>query len=297
MYKINFNHLFYFLNITEEGSIVKAAKKLNISQPALSLQLKLLEEDLGQKLFERKGRKLIINEYGLKVKDYAQKIFRHSEEMLVTLKNDTPSLKIIKVGVVPWIPNEFVFDYLKPIILTKNVKVEVIQKDLDTLLKSISNKDLDLIICDSPYSGRSKRLQGYRIKTEKIYCMTSKKESYKGKFPQSLESQKYIGYPRDCMLADKLDFFYQKSGIQPTVAATFSNISLMTVGLLKSRYYGFLPESSAKRMIKDKLLYKLGILDNVKFSYWAITHKTKSPSDKGIIYQKLIQPLIKKKSS
>ena len=47
MYKINFNHLYYFLTISKEGSIVKASKKLHMTQPALSHQLRLLEEDLG----------------------------------------------------------------------------------------------------------------------------------------------------------------------------------------------------------------------------------------------------------
>ena len=64
MYRINFNHLYYFLIISKEGSIVKAAKKLNITQPALSHQLRLLEEDLGKKLFDRVGKRLVINSDG-----------------------------------------------------------------------------------------------------------------------------------------------------------------------------------------------------------------------------------------
>ncbi len=63
MYKINFNHLYYFLTISKEGSIVKASKKLHMTQPALSHQLKSLEIDLGKKLFDRVGRRLILRAY------------------------------------------------------------------------------------------------------------------------------------------------------------------------------------------------------------------------------------------
>ena len=86
MYKINFNHLYYFLMIAKEGSIVRASKKLHMTQPALSHQLRLLEEDLGKKLFDRVGRRLEINKNGELVREYATKIFRHSEEMLEFLK-------------------------------------------------------------------------------------------------------------------------------------------------------------------------------------------------------------------
>jgi DNA-binding transcriptional LysR family regulator len=51
MYKLNFNHLHYFLTISEEGSIVKAAKKLNMTQPSLSHQLKIVGTRPRKKAF------------------------------------------------------------------------------------------------------------------------------------------------------------------------------------------------------------------------------------------------------
>jgi LysR family transcriptional activator of nhaA len=117
LYKINFNHLYYFLTISKEGSIVKASKKLHLTQPALSHQLKILEQDLGKNLFDRVGRRLIINKDGESVKAYASKIFRHSEEMIQFLKSDDDDfIQIVKVGTVPWLSKDQTYDFLEPLV-------------------------------------------------------------------------------------------------------------------------------------------------------------------------------------
>lgn len=54
----------YFLAIAETGNITKAAARLNISQPPLSLQLKTLEDELGVELFVREKKKLFITSQG-----------------------------------------------------------------------------------------------------------------------------------------------------------------------------------------------------------------------------------------
>lgn len=57
---MDIKHLKYFIAIAEEGNITSAAKRLHISQPPLSMQLKLIEEELGTKLIERGPRSLIM---------------------------------------------------------------------------------------------------------------------------------------------------------------------------------------------------------------------------------------------
>ena len=61
---LNFHHLRYFWTVAKTESVRKAAEQLHISQPSISAQLKLLEETLGQKLFHRSGRNLVLTEVG-----------------------------------------------------------------------------------------------------------------------------------------------------------------------------------------------------------------------------------------
>ena len=59
---LNYHHLLYFWTVARAGTIAAASKELHLSQPTISTQLKTLEESLGQKLFQRQGRKLVLTD-------------------------------------------------------------------------------------------------------------------------------------------------------------------------------------------------------------------------------------------
>lgn len=71
---MNLKQMEYFITIVNEGSISAAAKSLHISQPPLSTQMKLLEEELGVTLFQRGSRSIILTEAGKLFYDRAQGI-------------------------------------------------------------------------------------------------------------------------------------------------------------------------------------------------------------------------------
>ena len=278
MYKINFNHLYYFLTIANEGSIVKAAKKLHITQPALSHQLRLLEEDFGKKLFDRKGRKLVLNEHGASVREYANKIFRYSEEMIQSLKSDhTDYIKIVKIGVLPWISKQLVFNIIKPIISTPHIQIEFVQYDLDKMLKDLVSKDIDIILGDSPFSGRTKSLQSHRLNLEPIVCVANSTQSKnlktKGKFPKNIDNTQLLSLTQKSFFSDKIEQFISKHNLSLNRSSQFEDLDLLKAFLLKGKWISFLPKSSVEMELKQKQLTKLGELPVLKSSLWAITHK------------------------
>ena len=61
---LNFHHLRYFWTVARKGGVRKAADELHVSQPSISAQLRLLEDSLGEKLFKRSGRNLVLTEMG-----------------------------------------------------------------------------------------------------------------------------------------------------------------------------------------------------------------------------------------
>jgi DNA-binding transcriptional LysR family regulator len=64
--------LAYFVAVAEEANFTKAATKVRVAQPAVSAQVRQLEEELGQQLFDRSGRKVRLTKVGLAVLPYAR---------------------------------------------------------------------------------------------------------------------------------------------------------------------------------------------------------------------------------
>ena len=87
MAKLNYHHLQYFHAIATHGSIAQASKVMHITPQTLSAQLTLLETQLGYSLFERKNKRLILNEMGHITLSYAQEIFSLGDELIHSLKN------------------------------------------------------------------------------------------------------------------------------------------------------------------------------------------------------------------
>ena len=78
----------YFLTVAREQSFTKAAEQLHLTQPTLSRQLAALEEEIGRKLFVRKGKSLSLTEEGLLLKRRALEILDLEERVLDELKGE-----------------------------------------------------------------------------------------------------------------------------------------------------------------------------------------------------------------
>ncbi|MEX0799216.1 MAG: LysR family transcriptional regulator [Bacteriovoracaceae bacterium] len=274
MYKINFNHLYYFSTIAKEGSIVKASKVLNMTQPALSHQLRLLEEDLGVKLFDRVGRKLVLNENGERAREYAVKIFRNSEEMVTFFKSDIESTKtIIKIGAAPWVSKDQIYSFLRQTLFNQFCQIKVFQNDVEGLLEDVENEQIDIALCDAPYSDRLKALQGHYINHDPIVCVASEKKGFKGRFPKCLNEKKMINYSEACFMGDNIDQFLKINKLEVQTVGEFSDIGLIRVAVRNGGVAAFLPRSVVKQDLESKKLVSLGVLKEYSFSLWAITRK------------------------
>jgi LysR family transcriptional activator of nhaA len=85
MQDINYNHLRYFWQVAHDGNLTRTAARLNLSQSAVSVQIRKLEDRLGHPLFERRGRQLHLTEAGRIALDHADTIFGAGRDLLATL--------------------------------------------------------------------------------------------------------------------------------------------------------------------------------------------------------------------
>jgi len=84
--QLNFHHLFYFWRVAKAGHLTRAAEDLHTSQSALSAQIRQLEDRIGEPLFTRERRRLVLTDTGQLVLSYADTIFGLGQEMLGRLR-------------------------------------------------------------------------------------------------------------------------------------------------------------------------------------------------------------------
>ena len=86
---MNFNRFRIFYSVAKKNSVTLAAKELLLTQPAVSIQIHLLEEDYGVKFFNRSGKGIKLTEEGELLLSYAEKIFNLSDEVDEALRQIT----------------------------------------------------------------------------------------------------------------------------------------------------------------------------------------------------------------
>lgn len=277
MYKLNFNHLYYFLCIANEGSIVKASKKLNLTQPALSHQLKQLEEDLGKKLFDRKGRRLVLNEQGKKLKVYASRIFRTAEDLLLAMEKDSPQVyKTIKVGMLPWVSKESVNRVLHSLFHTENIQIKFILGHTDFLLQELSNKKLDLILSDSDFRGRYKNVVvKKKLERRKVLCVGSREIKSPLGFPKKLDGLEYVGLSSESEISERVEKFLNSKSLKLTRKMEFDDSAQLLSSLGKTSSVTFVFADDFKALGPNPKLKKIGELMVDLFPLFLLTTKEK----------------------
>jgi LysR family transcriptional activator of nhaA len=113
---LNYHHLLYFWTVVREGGVSRGAEKLRLAQPTVSAQIKRLEDSLGDQLFERQGRRLVLTEVGRLVYRYADEIFGIGNELIETLKGRPSAGRPLPltVGVANAVPKLIVHRLLQP---------------------------------------------------------------------------------------------------------------------------------------------------------------------------------------
>ena len=120
---LNLHHLRLFRAVARDGTLTGAAQALNLSQSALSTQIKSLEAMLGHALFERRGRGLVLTEAGRIALDHAESIFRTAEDLTATLRNTGTARRPLRVGALATLSRNFQMEFLTPLIGRTDVEL------------------------------------------------------------------------------------------------------------------------------------------------------------------------------
>lgn len=142
----DFDLLEALVAVVDAGGITRASERLLRSQPAISLRIKRLEEIVGARLFERKGRRIWLTEDGEKLVVYARQIQALNEEAFSTIA-DASIQGLVSLGT----PSDFATKFL-PGVLGKfskahpKVQLEVRCESTPHLLRAHDSQELDIVL-------------------------------------------------------------------------------------------------------------------------------------------------------
>jgi LysR family transcriptional activator of nhaA len=150
---LNYHHLHYFWVVAREGSIVRASRELRLAHPTISGQIHRLEEVLGEKLFARGGRQLVLTEAGRVAFRYADEIFSLGREFVETLRGRSSGKPMrLVVGVADVIPPSLVRRFLEPA-FRLGVSLRLVcraDKSVEEFVAELALHRVDLVLADGP---------------------------------------------------------------------------------------------------------------------------------------------------
>ncbi len=229
---LNYHHLLYFYTVAKEGSVTAAALKLHLSQPTLSGQVRQLEESLGEKLFERRGRNLVLSEAGQVVYRYADEIFSLGKELseAVKGKHNQRSPRFV-VGVADVLPKLVVYHLLEPAMkMEGGIRLSVREESMERLLAALSAHELDLVLSDSPLPPTAGVKAWSHLLTEStvtFFAVPTLAAKLRPGFPQSLDRQPLLMPGETAAMRRPLERWLEQYNLRPEVTAEIEDSALL----------------------------------------------------------------------
>lgn len=226
---LNFNHLYYFYIIENNGSLAKASEELKVGVSSLSSQLRQFEETLGIVLFERKNNRLILTSTGRIVYEYAEKIFTLGRELAETINSPLPTnRKSLNVGFYNGVPKNLIVEICKKFRDDTLYEVNIIRGHDQNPLEELQSGRMDLILINHPLTA-SERSHYYTkeiARSPVIICAHKKFKKLKSHFPGSLEEAPFFMPLHSEKLKNGLDNFFTKHGVKVAISGSSKDITL-----------------------------------------------------------------------
>lgn len=281
MSQLNYHHLRYFLAIATDGSLTRAARRLHVSPSALSVQLKALEGQLGQALFERRGRALQLTEAGRIALDYAQTVFRSGDELMNTLRGlRLANRHVLRIGAVATLSRNFQLGLLRPMINRVDVELVLHSGTFSELLAQLEAHVLDLVLANQPATiDLESEWQNHLIADQPVSLVgRPRPEDRPLRFPRDLARIPVILPGRGSTIRSAFQALLDEAGVRPTVLAEVDDMAMLRLIARESDGLALVPRIVVIDELESGMLVERWRLPDIKESFYAITRRRRFPN-------------------
>jgi len=262
MASINLNHLHYFYEVARHGSFTRAARELLVSQSALSVQIRALENALGSRLFDRRSGGVVLTDSGQRAFAVAERVFADVDQLIADFRQSDRQLAgAVSVGTV-----NSIGIYILPEILTAyrakypDVRIHIDFRESERVMDQLIQGKTALAVV--PWERSYPDLNALPLTRQKLFIVAPAEHPLAGADtikPRDLEAHAFVGYHEGMHTRAMIDALFKRMAItvqyvvESTNAATIKHMVMAGMGL------GFLPEAAVASEIRRGQLVRLDV--------------------------------------
>ena len=279
--QLNFHHLRYFHAIAREGSLTRAAKRLNLSQSALSVQLRKLEESLGHPLFDREHKSLVLTEAGKMALDHAESIFRLGDDLVETLQQRRSDRRLVlRVGAVATLSRNFQMRLLGDLARREDVELVLRSGSLRELLTQMQAHTVDLVLSNQPVRRDMETNWFSHLLAEQSVSLVAAKDKRKRefRFPEDLDGTPVLVPSMESNIRTAFDLVMERYGVRPVIAAEVDDMAMLRLLARESGTLALVPRVVVLDELDSGVLVERHRFPEIREGFYAITPSRKFPN-------------------
>jgi len=280
MAQLNYNHLRYFWAVAHDGNLTRTAARLNLTQSALSVQIRKLEASLGLALFERRGRQLHLSEAGRIALDHADAIFAVGDELVGTLRDAGRGVQVLRVGALATLSRNFQMGFLRPVLGQPDSEVILRSGSLTELLHQLETLNLDVVLTNQPSQrDATTPFVSHRLAEQPASLVgTAQRLQGSGDLSARLATQPIILPSTNSSIRIGFDALIARLGIRPHVVAEVDDMAMMRLLAREDVGLAVLPLIAVKDELEEGALIEADRLPGISETFYAITLDRRFPN-------------------
>ena len=279
MAQLNYNHLRYFWAVARNGNLTRTAVQLNLSQSALSLQIKKLEHQLGHTLFERRGRGLHLTEAGRIALDHANTIFATGDELLGTLGHTGVAREAVRIGALATLSRNFQLSFLQPLLGRADIELVLRSGSAAELLLALQALTLDVVLTNVvPASDALAPFVVHKVADQPVSLIGVPHLRCEPSSIESLLTTCPVILPTPLSsIRTGFDAFVNRLNLHPEIAAEVDDIAMMRLLAREGFALAVLPPIAVRDELASGTLVEFDSLSGLTESFFAVTVKRRFP--------------------
>ena len=274
MQRLNYHHLHYFWAVAKEGNLTRAAARLHVSQSALSVQVRQLEDQLGQALFERRGRTLQLTEAGRLAMSYAESIFAAGGELVALLREGRrPNRQVLRIGAVSTLSRNFQENFVRPLLEREDVELVIQSGGLADLLGRLRVHTLDVVLSNRRVHGTSDDpWRCRRIARQPVSLVGRPRPKRRAfRFPEELAEVPLLLPGPEHDIRAGFDLMCEQRGLRYRLRAEVDDMAMLRLLARDSDSVALLPTVVVQDELRAGRLVEYAVVPELAETFYAIT--------------------------